>query len=39
MAYAMLQEYHVEVYYDGKGVCYFRGGWSKFFANYGVQEG
>jgi hypothetical protein len=27
------------VYYDGKGVCYFRDGWSKFFTDYGVHEG
>jgi hypothetical protein len=46
MAYAMLQEcsigqpkYRVEVYYDGKGVCNFRDGWSKFFIDYGVHEG
>jgi hypothetical protein len=46
MAYATLQEcslgqpkYHVEVYYDGQGVCYFRDGWSKFFIDYGVHEG
>jgi hypothetical protein len=46
MAYATLREcsigqpkYHVEVYYDGKGVCYFRDGWSKFFTDYAVHEG
>jgi hypothetical protein len=46
MAYAKLREcsgrqptYHVEVYYDGQGVCYFRDGWSKFFIDYGVHEG
>jgi hypothetical protein len=46
IAYATLREcsigqpkYRVEVYYDGKGVCYFHGGWSKFFADYGVHEG
>jgi hypothetical protein len=46
MAYATLREciigqprYHIEVYYDGKGVCYFRDGWLKFFTDYGVHEG
>jgi hypothetical protein len=46
MAYAKLREcsggqpkYHVEIYYDGQGVCYFRDGWSKFFIDYGVHEG
>jgi hypothetical protein len=46
MAYAKLREcssgqpsYHVEVYYDGQGECYFRGGWSKFFFDYGAHEG
>jgi hypothetical protein len=46
MAYATLREcslgqpkYRVEVYYDGKGVCYFRDGLSKFFIDYGVHEG
>jgi hypothetical protein len=46
MAYATLREcsigqpkYRVEVYYDGKGVCYFRDGWSKFFTDYGVHDG
>jgi hypothetical protein len=46
MAYATLREcnvgqpkYRVEVYYDGKGVCYFRDGWLKFFIDYGVHEG
>jgi hypothetical protein len=46
MAYAKLREcsggqpsYHVEVYYDGRGVCYFRDGWSKFFLDYGAHEG
>jgi hypothetical protein len=46
MAYAKLWEcsggqptYHVEVYYDGQGVCYFCDGWSKFFIDYGVHEG
>jgi hypothetical protein len=46
MAYARLREcsdgqptYHVEVYYDGQGVCYFRNGWSKFFLDYGTHEG
>jgi hypothetical protein len=46
MAYATLREcsvgqprYHVEVYYDGKGECYFRNGWPKFFADYGVHAG
>jgi hypothetical protein len=32
-------KYHVEVYYDGQGVCYFHDGWSKFFIGYGVHEG
>jgi hypothetical protein len=46
IAYATLREcsvgqpkYRVEVYYDGKGVCYFRDGWSKFFYDYGVHAG
>jgi hypothetical protein len=46
MAYATLREcsvgqpkYRVEVYYDGKGVCYFRDGWSKFFIDYSVHAG
>jgi hypothetical protein len=46
MAYATLREcsvgqprYRVEVYYDGEGECYFRDGWSKFFADYGVHAG
>jgi hypothetical protein len=46
MAYATLREcsigqpkYRVEVYYDSKGVCYFRDGWSRFFTDYGVHEG
>jgi hypothetical protein len=46
MAYATLREcsvgqpkYRVEVYYNGKGVCYFREGWSKFFADYDVHAG
>jgi hypothetical protein len=46
MAYATLWEcsmgqprYRVEVYYDGEGECYFRDGWSKFFADYGVHAG
>jgi hypothetical protein len=46
LAYARLREcsggqptYHVEVYYDGQGECYFRDGWSKFFVDYGVHEG
>jgi hypothetical protein len=44
MAYATLQEwsvgqpkYRVDVYYDDKGVCYFRNGWPKFFTDYGVH--
>jgi hypothetical protein len=46
MAYATLREcslgqpkYCIEVYYDGKGVCYFHDGWSKFFTDYGMHEG
>jgi hypothetical protein len=46
MAYATLRKcsicqpkYRVEVYYDSKGVCYFRDGWLKFFIDYGVHEG
>jgi hypothetical protein len=46
MAYANLQEcsvgqpkYRVEVYYDGEGKCYFRNGWLKFFADYGMHTG
>jgi hypothetical protein len=46
MAHATLREcsvgqpkYHVEAYYDGQGVCYFRDRWSKFFIDYGVHEG
>jgi hypothetical protein len=46
MAYAILQEcsigqpkYRVEIYYDDKGKSYFRNGWPKFFAEYGVQAG
>jgi hypothetical protein len=46
MAYAILQEcsagqskYRIEVYYDNEGKCYFRNGWSKFFAEYDVHAG
>jgi hypothetical protein len=46
MAYATLREcsvgqprYHIEVYYDGEGECYFRNGWPKFFVDYGVHAG
>jgi hypothetical protein len=46
MAYATLREcsigqpkYHIEVYYDDKGVCYFRDGCSKFFTDYSVHDG
>jgi hypothetical protein len=46
MAYATPREcsvgqprYRVEVYYDGEGECYFRNGWPKFFADYGVHAG
>jgi hypothetical protein len=46
MARATLQEcsvgqpkYHVEIYYDGQGVCYLHDGWSKFFIDYGMHEG
>jgi hypothetical protein len=46
MAYATLQEcsvgqpkYRIEVYYDSEGECYFRNGWPKFFADYGVDVG
>jgi hypothetical protein len=46
MAYATLREcsvgqprYRIEVYYDGEGECYFRDGWPKFFADYGVHAG
>jgi hypothetical protein len=46
MAYGNLQEcsvgqpkYRVEVYYDSGGKCYFRNGWLKFFADYGVHTG
>jgi hypothetical protein len=46
MAYTTLREcsvgqpkYRVEVYYNGKGVCYFHDGWSKFFTDYGVHAG
>jgi hypothetical protein len=46
VAYAKLREcsggqpsYHVEVYYDSQGVCYFCDGWLKFFIDYGVHEG
>jgi hypothetical protein len=46
MAYTTLQEYSVgqpkycvEVYYDGDGECYFRNGWPKFFADYGMHAG
>jgi hypothetical protein len=46
MAHATLREcsvgqprYRVEVYYDGKGECYFHDGWPKFFADYGVHAG
>jgi hypothetical protein len=31
--------YDVEVYHDGEGKCYFRGGWPKFFADYSLREG
>jgi hypothetical protein len=46
MAYATMREcsigqprYHVKVYYDGEAECYFRNGWPKFFADYGVHAG
>jgi hypothetical protein len=46
MSYATLQEcsigqpkYRVAVYYDGGGECYFRNGWPKFFADYGMHAG
>jgi hypothetical protein len=46
MAFATLREcsigqpkYRGEVHYNGKGGCYFRDGWSKFFTDYGVHEG
>jgi hypothetical protein len=46
MAYATLREcsvgqprYRIELYYDGEGECYFRNGWPKFFADYGVHAG
>jgi hypothetical protein len=46
IAYAMLQEcsvcqprYRIEVYYNSKWVCYFRDGWPKFFADYGMHAG
>jgi hypothetical protein len=46
MAHATLREcsvgqprYHVEVYYDGKGECYFHDGWPKFFTDYDVHAG
>jgi hypothetical protein len=46
MAYAILQEcsagqpkYHIEVYYDGEGKCYFRDKGLKFFVDYGVHAG
>jgi hypothetical protein len=46
MDYATLREcsigqpkYRIEVYYDGRGVCYFCDGWPKFFTDYGVHEG
>jgi hypothetical protein len=46
MAYTTLREcsvgqprYHVEVYYDGEGECYFRDGCPKFFTDYGVHAG
>jgi hypothetical protein len=31
--------YHVEIFHDGKGKSYLRGGWSKFFEDYGLKEG
>jgi hypothetical protein len=31
--------YRIEVYYNGKGKCYFCNGWPRFFAEYGVQAG
>jgi hypothetical protein len=46
LACAIMQEciggqapYSVEVCYDDKGKCYFRGGWPKLFADYSVREG
>jgi hypothetical protein len=46
MTYTILQEssvgqprYHVKVYYDDEGKCYFRNGWPKFFAHYGMHVG
>jgi hypothetical protein len=46
LVHAIVQEgstgqpsYEVEVFYDGKGKCYFRVGWSSFFADYSVEKG
>jgi hypothetical protein len=46
MAYAILQEcsvgqpkYRIEIYYHFEGKCYFRNGWPKFFAEYGILAG
>jgi hypothetical protein len=31
--------YNIKIFHDGEGKCYFRGGWPKFFADYGLREG
>jgi hypothetical protein len=31
--------YDVEIFHDGEGKSYFRGGWPKFFEDYGLREG
>jgi hypothetical protein len=31
--------YEVEVYYDGRGEMYFRGGWSQFVEDYELHQG
>jgi hypothetical protein len=43
---AILQEvssdgplYELEVYYDGKGDVFFKGGWSRFVGDYDLHQG
>jgi hypothetical protein len=31
--------YEVEVWYDGAGEQYFKGGWSQFVDDHGIQRG
>jgi hypothetical protein len=31
--------YHIEIYYDSEGKCYFHNGWPRFFTEYGMKPG